>query len=214
MFSATNKNSVNQKIVIQYNDKDCQRYSLKIYFKYPFLKAYISKEKFADILDKANIIINDSKLKKAKFDKIEINNWIYILIALVLIFIVIYICLFYYIPRTEKHHKGMRICGIVFFFLSILILFIIEGHNSLRTIESSKTLFDFYKDDMINYIKELNDEYKDSMIFEFDEKNKNIICHVKPKGKDANKKKDKKFLGKIKSMGNIEIMKISNTFDT
>ena len=200
MFSATNKNSVNQKIVIQYNDKDCQRHSLKFYFKYPFLKAYISKEKFADILDKANIIINDSKLKKAKFDKIEINNWIYILIALVLIFIVIYICLFYYIPRTEKHHKGMRICGIVFFFLSILILFIIEGHNSLRTIENNKTLFDFYKDDMINYIKELNDEYKDSMIFEFDEKNKNIICHVKTKGKDANKKKDKKFLEKIKSI--------------
>ena len=185
MFSTTNK-WINQKIVIKYDDKDYQRYSLKTYFKYPFLKAYISKEKFTDILDKANIIINDSKLKKTKFDKIEINNWIYVLIALALISIVIYICLFYYIPRTEKNHKGMKICGIIFFFLSILILFIIEGHNSLRTIENNKTLFDFYKDDMINYIKELNDEYKDSMIFEFDKINKNIICHVKPKGKNVN----------------------------
>ena len=193
MFSTTNKNSINQKIVIQYNDRDYERYSLKTYFKYPFLKAYISEEKFTDILDKANIIINDSKLKKTKFDKIEINNWIYVLIALALIFLVIYICLFYYIPRTEKNHNAMRICGIIFFFLSIIILFIVEGHNSLRTIESNKTLFDFYKDDMINHIKKINDEYKDSMIFEFDKKNNNIICHVKPKGKDSNQKNDKKF---------------------
>lgn len=195
MFSTTNqKNCINHKIVIEYNDKDFQRYSLKTYYKYPFIKEYISKEKFTNILDKANIIIADSKLKKTKFDKIEINNWIYLLIAIVLIFIIIYTCLFYFIPRTEKHYNRMRICGIVFFFLSILILFIIEGYNSLRSIENSKTLFDFYKDDMINYIKELNDEYKDSMIFEFDENNKNIICNFKTKGIDTIKNNDKKFL--------------------
>ena len=38
-----------KKIIIKYNDKTSSRYSLKTYNKYPFLRSYISKEKFNEI---------------------------------------------------------------------------------------------------------------------------------------------------------------------
>ena len=58
-----------KKIIIKYSDKTSSRFSIKTYNKYPFLRNYISKEKFNEILDKANIIFMILKLKKQNLIK-------------------------------------------------------------------------------------------------------------------------------------------------
>ena len=191
-----------KKIIIKYSDKTSSRYSLKTYNKYPFLRNYISKEKFNEILDKANIIIYDAKIKKAKFDKVEINNWVYFLILISFIFIVLYIFLFYYSPRVENSQTIMKIFGTVFFLGALILLLVIEGYYSFRRLEGDKALYDFYKDDIINYIEKVNDEWKDLIIFKFDERNKNIICYIKVDPNDTNFDKndiEKKSLNKSSS---------------
>ena len=45
-----------KKIIIKYDDKITFTYSFNTYNEYPFLKNFISKENFFEILDKANII--------------------------------------------------------------------------------------------------------------------------------------------------------------
>jgi hypothetical protein len=191
-----------KKIIIKYNDKLSIPYSLKTYNKYPFLRNYISKEKFNDILDKANIIIYDAKIKKAKFDKVEIGSWVYFLILISFIFIILYIFLFFYSPRVEKNQNIMKIFGVIFFFGALLSLLVIEGYYSFKRLEGDKTLYDFYKDDIINYIEKVNDEWKDFIIFKFDERSKNIICYIKVDPNDTNVDKneiDKKSLNKSNS---------------
>jgi hypothetical protein len=191
-----------KKIIIKYNDKTSSRYSLKTYNKYPFLRNYISKEKFNEILDKANIIIYDAKIKKAKFDKVEIGSWVYFLILISFIFIILYIFLFFYSPRVEKNQNIMKIFGVIFFFGALLSLLVIEGYYSFKRLEGDKTLYDFYKDDIINYIEKVNDEWKDFIIFKFDERSKNIICYIKVDPNDTNVDKneiDKKSLNKSNS---------------
>ena len=191
-----------KKIIIKYNDKTSSRYSLKTYNKYPFLRNYISKEKFNEILDKANIIIYDAKIKKAKFDKVEIGSWVYFLILISFIFIILYIFLFFYSPRVEKNQNIMKIFGVIFFFGALLSLLVIEGYYSFKRLEGDKTLYDFYKDDIINYIEKVNDEWKDFIIFKFDERSKNILCYIKVDPNDTNVDKneiDKKSLNKSNS---------------
>ena len=188
-----------KKIIIKYSDKISSRYSLKTYNKYPFLRNYISKEKFNEILDKANIIIYDAKIKKAEFDKVEISNWVYFLIITSFIFTIFYIFLFYYSPRVEKNQNILKIFGVVFFCGALLLLLVVEGFFSFRKLEGDKTLFDFYKDDLINYFERVNDEWKDFIIFKFDERNKNIICYIKIDPNDKNFEKndiEKKSLNK------------------
>ena len=184
-----------KKIIIKYNDKINSGYSLTEYNKFPFLRSYISKEEFNNILDKANIIIYDSKIKKDKFDKVEINIWTYILIILSLVFTLIYIFLFYYIPRTENHYLGKKISGIVFFAAAIILLLGIEIFYSFKTIEEDKNLFYFYKDDLISYFEKVNNKLKNSIIFKFDEFNKNLIIKIDPNDKINynNIKEEKEF---------------------
>ena len=188
-----NKDIQYKKIIIKYNEKNNTRYSFKIYNKYPFLKSYLSKEKFRDILDKANIIIYDSKIKKAKFDKISLNIGINILFVIAILFIGIYVALYYFMPGDEEMQDKVITWGVFCFFISVIILFIIEGYNSLRKVEGSKTLFEFFRDDMANYIEKLNNEYKEDMIFKFDQNNKNIICFVRLEQKDMLNNNNKKW---------------------
>ena len=197
-----------KKIIIKYNDKESTRYSLKTYNKYPFLRNYISKEKFNEILDKANIIIYDAKIKKAKFDKVEISNWVYMLISISFIFIICYIILFFYSPRVENNQRIMTIFGILFFCGALLLLFVVEGYYSFRKLEGDKTLYYFYKDEIINYIEKVNDEWKDFIIFKFDERNKNIICYIKIDPNDNYFEKndiEKKSLNKSSSRNSSNI---------
>ena len=168
-----------KKIVIKYDEKTTARYSIKTYNKYPFLANYIKKNEFNNILDKANIIIYDAKMKKAKFDKVKISTLTYLLIIAALLFTLIFTLLFYYTPRTEKNKTIMKILGILFFCASIIILLCLEGYNIFHKISGDKTLFDFYRDDIIKYLNEVNKEWKDIIIFNFDEKTKNLICKVK-----------------------------------
>ena len=191
-----------KKIIIKYNEKEATRYSLKTYNKYPFLRNYISKEKFNEILDNANIIIYDAKIKKATFDKVEISNWVYMLIAISFMFTISYIVLFFYCPRVEKNQNIMKLFGTLFFFVALVLLFVVEGYYSFRKLEGDKTLYYFYKEDMINYIEKVNDEWKDTIIFKFDERNKNIICYIKIDPNDNNFDKndiEKKSLNKSSS---------------
>ena len=187
-MSSTKKNKDIQykKIIIEYNEKENARYSFKAYYKYPFLKSYISKAKFRDILDHANIIIYDSKMKKAKYDKLEINKCINILFIIAIFFIFIYTNLLYFMLAEEKIQIHIMTGGVFCFFISAIILFIIEGYNSLRKVEGNKTLYEFFKYDMINYIEKLNNKYKEDMNFKFDQNNKNIICFVRLYQKDTN----------------------------
>jgi hypothetical protein len=168
-----------KKIVIKYDEKTTSRYSIKTYNKYPFLANYIKKNEFNNILDKANIIIYDAKMKKAKFDKVIISNLTYLLIIVALLFTLIFTLLFYYAPRTEENKTTMKALGIIFFCASIIILLGLEGYNIFHKISGDKTLFDFYRDDIIKYLNEVNKEWKDQIIFNFDEKTKNLICKVK-----------------------------------
>ena len=92
-----------KKIIIKYDEKTTARYSLKSFSNFPFLKNYITKEKFKNIIDKANIIIYDAKMKKAKFDTVEINTFTYFLIITSLVFIIVYGVLFYISPRIEDY---------------------------------------------------------------------------------------------------------------
>jgi len=80
----------------------------------------------------------------------------------------------------------MKIFGVIFFFGALLLLLMVEGYYSFRKLEGDKTLYDFYKEDMINYIEKINDEWKDFIIFKFDERNKNIICYIKIETNDKN----------------------------
>lgn len=168
-----------KKIVIKYDEKTTSRYSIKTYNKYPFLANYIKKNEFNNILDKANIIIYDAKMKKAKFDKVIISNLTYLLIIIALLFTLIFTLLFYYAPRTEENKTTMKALGIIFFCASIIILLGLEGYNIFHKISGDKTLFDFYRDDIIKYLNEVNKEWKELIIFNFDEKTKNLICKVK-----------------------------------
>jgi len=168
-----------KKIEIKYDELSATHYSFKLFRRHPFIKNYIPKDKFINIIDKANIIIYDAKLKKAKFDKVEINKFAYLLLLSALILIIIYIFLFYYSPRIEKNRTKLKNCGLIFFCITVFLLFLLEILNSIRKIEGDKTLFDFYKDDMNNYIDQLNEIYKDKIIFNFDENNKNITCYIK-----------------------------------
>jgi hypothetical protein len=168
-----------KKIVIKYDEKTTSRYSIKTYNKYPFLANYIKKNEFNNILDKANIIIYDAKMKKAKFDKVIISNLTYLLIIVALLFTLIFTLLFYYAPRTKENRTTMKALGIIFFCASIIILLGLEGYNIFHKISGDKTLFDFYRDDIIKYLNEVNKEWKDQIIFNFDEKTKNLICKVK-----------------------------------
>lgn len=177
--SQTQDEEIYKKVIIKYDEKITCRYSLKGYNKYPFLKYIITKEKFNKIIDKANIIISDSKIKKSKYDKVEINKYIYLLFILTLIFIIIYIFLFYYSPRSEKNQNKLKICGMVFFSLSIFILFFIGTINFRSTINGDRPLYEFYKYEMIDYIKNLNIFWKDKIIFSLDETTKDLICNVK-----------------------------------
>ena len=97
-----------KKIVINYDDKITFTYSLNTYNEHPFLENFISKKNFTEILDKANIIIYSAKMKKLKFDKVEVNIVTYSLIFLSLIFMIIYIFLFYYTPRSNSRQIDMK----------------------------------------------------------------------------------------------------------
>ena len=118
-------------------------------------------------------------MKKAKFDKVIISNLTYLLIIVALLFTLIFTLLFYYAPRTEENKTTMKALGIIFFCASIIILLGLEGYNIFHKISGDKTLFDFYRDDIIKYLNEVNKEWKDQIIFNFDEKTKNLICKVK-----------------------------------
>ena len=96
-------------------------------------------------------------------------------------------------PGDEEMQDKVITWGVFCFFISVIILFIIEGYNSLRKVEGSKTLFEFFRDDMINYIEKLNNEYKEDMIFKFDQNNKNIICFVRLEKKDILNNNNKKW---------------------
>ena len=173
-----------KKIIIKYNEKIPLGYTFRTYNKYPFLKRYITKEEFNDIVDKANIIIHDAKIEKAKFDNIEINYLTYLLFLLALIFIINFIFLFYYSPRTKKNHLGKKITGIIFFCLTIVILVIIEVYYFFKKIEGERALLDFYRINMNAHFEKVNEQWKDSIIFKFDETNKDIVCQVKINGND------------------------------
>ena len=168
-----------KKVIIKYEEKITCLYSLRVYNKYPFLKYIISKEKFNRIIDKANIIISDAKIKKSKYDKVEINKYTYGLFLLTLIFTIIYIFLFYYSPRVEKNQNKLKIFGIIFFCLPVAILSFMATINYRRTISGDRELFEFYKFEMLDYIKNLNQHWKDKIIFNLDENTKDIICNVK-----------------------------------
>ena len=168
-----------KKIIIKYDEKTTARYSLKSFSNFPFLKNYITKEKFKNIIDKANIIIYDAKMKKAKFDTVEINTFTYFLIITSLVFIIVYGVLFYISPRIEDYQIKLKTCGIIFFCASIFILICIELFYSLRRISGDKTLFEFYKSDLVNYLNQVNREFKDNIIFSLDESNKNLILQIK-----------------------------------
>ena len=58
-----------RRIIIRYDEKITLFYSFKTYNKYPFLQNYIKKKDFNNILDKANIIIYDAKIKKKNLIK-------------------------------------------------------------------------------------------------------------------------------------------------
>ena len=177
-----------KKIIIEYDEKVKMGYSFKTYNKYyNFLNNSITKEEFNKIIDELNIIICDGKLKKAQFDKAEKNILVYtIFILLSFFFTLAYIFLFYFTPRNEKNHKKLKTSGIVFFCTSIFILICLEIYNSSRKIQGDKTLLEFYKDNIINYINNQNIIWKDKFIFNFDEKNKNIICFIKSEKKISN----------------------------
>lgn len=168
-----------KKLIIKYDDKITSTYSLNTYNEYPFLKNIVSKNKFTEILDKANILIYSAKMKKAKFDKVEINKTTYVLIFISFVFTIIYIFLFYYIPRVNKDTKIMKIIGIIFFILSLIMLIGIEIFFMTQKVQGDKTLYYFYKKDMKLYIEELNKKWKNVLFFKFDKINKNIICYVK-----------------------------------
>lgn len=168
-----------KKIVINYDDKITFTYSFNTYNEHPFLENFISKKNFTEILDKANIIIYSAKMKKLKFDKVEVNIVTYSLIFLSLIFMIIYIFLFYYSPRSNSRQIDMKIFGIIFFCLAVVLLLGIEIFFSLQKIKGDKILYHFYKKDMENYIDKLNKKWKDVMFFKFDKFSKNIICYVK-----------------------------------
>ena len=176
-----------KKIIIQYDHKITCLYSLGLYNKHPFLNNYITKDKFNDIINKANIILCDAKLKKSKYDKVEINKITYLLFSLAFICTLIFILLFYFTPRNEKYQKKLIITGFAFFCSSIFILLCLEAYNSFRKIQGDRTLISFYKSEIINYVDKLNSLWKDKMIFNYDEKTKNIICYVKI---DANNSKN------------------------
>ena len=194
-MSSTSKDKDTQykKIIIKYNEKENSRYSFKIYNKNPFLKSYITKEKFRDILDQANIIVYDSKIKKAKFDKIHINKYINILFVLAIFLILTYTFLLFFMPGDGSLHNQFITFGVVCFFISVILLLIIEGNNSLRKVEGNKTLYEFFRDDMIKYMEKLNNEYREAMIFKFDKINKDIICYVKLQQRDMNINNNKKW---------------------
>ena len=178
-----------KKIIIKYDDKITFTYSLNTYNKHPFLQNYISKENFTEILDKANIIIYSAKMKKSKFDKVEVNTATYVLIFISALFTIIYIFLSYYTPRVNSKQKDMKIFAIFFFSLALTILLGIEIFFSLQKIQGDKTLYHFYKKDMQDYIDNLNKRWKEVMFFKFDKFNKNIICFVKI-NKDNNESDD------------------------
>ena len=174
-----------KKIEIKYDERSASHYSFKIYNIHPFLKKFISKDKFQILIDTANNIIYDAKIEKGKFDNVTINNYTYIIIFLALIFIIIYFILFYYSPRINKNQSALFIFGLIFLGLAFIILLLLEIFNSLRKIEGEKTLFEFYKDDMITYINQLNETYKDKIVFNYNENNQNIICYIKIENKNS-----------------------------
>ena len=173
-----------KKIIIKYDDKITFTYSLNTYNEHPFLENFISKKNFTEILDKANIIIYSAKMKKSKFDKIEVNTVTYSLIFLSLIFTIIYIFLFYYTPRVNSRQIDMKIFGIIFFILAVVLLIGIEIFFSFQKIKGDKILYHFYNKDMENYIDKLNKKWKEVMFFKFDKFSKNIICYVKVNNND------------------------------
>ena len=210
MFLEKNRQNSNfQKVEIKYDDKTATHYSFRIYNRHPFLKKSITKDKFQNIIDNANNIIYDAKMKKAKFDKVEINNYIYFLFLFLLIIIIIYIILFFFSPRVDKQHqKRLKNSGLFFFCFIILTLFSLAIFNALRKIEGDKTLFDFYKDEMINYISQLNETYKDRLFFTYDENDKNIICYLKIDNEIISNNKssqdDEKYSSQITKRSNTE----------
>ena len=168
-----------KKIIIKYDDKITFTYSFNTYNEYPFLKNFISKENFFEILDKANIIIYSAKMKKSKFDKVEVNTYTYALFCISSLFSIVYIILSYFCPRVNSNQNDMKIFSIFFFCLALLILIGTEIFFSCQKIGGDKTLFHFYKREMQNYVEDLNKKWKDVMFFKFDKFNKNIICFVK-----------------------------------
>jgi hypothetical protein len=173
-----NKNIQYKKIIIEYDNKITLRYPFKVYKKNPILKNVISKENFFDIIDKANIILCDAKMKKAKFDKVEINIFTYLIFLLSFIFTIIYIITFYYSPRAKDIQIRLKNCGIIFFSISLFVLFCTEMFFSLRKIKGDQNLLYFYRNEMINYLNSVNEIWKGKMIFSFDENTKNITCHL------------------------------------
>lgn len=179
IFSEVNKKNIEfKKILIEYENKIALRYSFKAFNKNPILKNVISKEQFYDIIDKANIIICDAKMKKAKFDKVEIGKITYLIIIISFIFTIIYTITFYYSPRSENDQIKLKICGIIFFSLSLFLLFCIEIFFSFRKIKGDRCLYDFYRDEMLAYLNYVNEKWKGKMIFSYDENTKNITCNL------------------------------------
>ena len=88
--------------------------------------------------------------------------------------------LYFFIFSLSKNWKNqflMKMIWTVFFFGALILLLIVEGYYySFKNLEGDKTLYDFYKDDIINYIEKVNNEWKDIIIFKFDEKSKKLFA--------------------------------------
>lgn len=143
-----------------------------------FLSQFITSKEYNKIISDANFILNNSKIKKMKYEKISINKWVKISSFIILALIIIFIILLYYSPRVKNGNIN-KIFGIIIGTIGLVLIFGMELYNIIFGLKKKKDIEDFFMEELNDFIEETNKNFCENIYFTFLPEERMMICYSK-----------------------------------
>lgn len=167
-------------------------------YKKEILKNDLTRREYDSIIEKANLILNQSKIKKKNYEKIRTEKWVFFISFFVIIFFLVYIITLFYWPRRHNGYNLKNI-GLTTSVLGLFLLIIIELYNLCYGLKKKKELKEFYYEPLMDFLYNLNKEYNGNIFFEFNFEEKELICYsLKNIFREEEQKKGRNKLPKMK----------------